>query len=253
MAAFAKVVREGLGFWMTFHAYDVFDPRFEMFLAGFHSSAYSIHLLPGTPSPFVTLPKAWEEYVYSTLSDHKRRYNVVSFLRRLETLPNYRVTETEERNLESQIEVFLRLQESRFGKQSEGKLRRFRFLFRRCFESDLFWLQILWLDDHPIAAVVGFVDRKKGQFAAYLTAYDPQFAALGPGRAAQVHSLRYAIQEGLYEYDFLRGNQPYKYSYGAVDRFNSNLVIRRTGLLATADHWQERIGRRFTRLKSAHR
>ena len=38
------------------------------------------------------------------------------------------------------------------------------------------------------------------------------------------HALEDAVSRGDSEFDFLRGNEPYKYRWGAVDRFNRRML-----------------------------
>jgi CelD/BcsL family acetyltransferase involved in cellulose biosynthesis len=40
------------------------------------------------------------------------------------------------------------------------------------------------------------------------------------------HLLQMAIEQGKNEFDFMRGDETYKYKYGAVDRFIVRAIIR---------------------------
>jgi CelD/BcsL family acetyltransferase involved in cellulose biosynthesis len=51
----------------------------------------------------------------------------------------------------------------------------------------------------------------------YLSGFDPQWAAFSPGVLLIAHAIEEAIREGQQEFDFLRGNEPYKYLWGAQD------------------------------------
>ena len=42
------------------------------------------------------------------------------------------------------------------------------------------------------------------------------------------HAIEQAIAEGCREIDFLRGQEPYKYGWGAVDRWNVKRSMRRS-------------------------
>jgi Acetyltransferase (GNAT) domain len=52
----------------------------------------------------------------------------------------------------------------------------------------------------------------------YLTGFDPALAQLSPGRLLVARALERAGDDGAFELDFLRGREPYKYEWGAVDR-----------------------------------
>jgi tetratricopeptide (TPR) repeat protein len=51
-----------------------------------------------------------------------------------------------------------------------------------------------------------------------MTGRDETFEGPSPGLILHAHSIRHAIQNGFTEYDFLRGNEPYKYSFGVKER-----------------------------------
>jgi CelD/BcsL family acetyltransferase involved in cellulose biosynthesis/glycosyltransferase involved in cell wall biosynthesis len=67
-----------------------------------------------------------------------------------------------------------------------------------------------------VAVLYGFADH--GRFLFYLSGFAPEVARLSPGRLVVAHALERARDEGQFELDFLRGREPYKYEWGAVDR-----------------------------------
>lgn len=54
----------------------------------------------------------------------------------------------------------------------------------------------------------------------YIGGFDPDLAAVSPGTILIAHAIDRARDEGLFEFDFLRGGEAYKYRFGARDRFN---------------------------------
>lgn len=62
---------------------------------------------------------------------------------------------------------------------------------------------------------------------AYLGGFDPAFAFESPGTVLMGHAIEAARREGAREFDLLRGQEPYKYEWGAVDRANRRLTLRR--------------------------
>lgn len=57
----------------------------------------------------------------------------------------------------------------------------------------------------------------------YMTGMDPEYTRLSPGKLIMWKSMERARDEGAREYDFLRGQETYKYRWGAVDTWNSCL------------------------------
>ncbi|WP_207477094.1 GNAT family N-acetyltransferase [Arenibaculum pallidiluteum] len=70
--------------------------------------------------------------------------------------------------------------------------------------------------DRLAAVHYGLHDRLRAYY--YLGGFEPELSALGPGVLAVGHAVAQAIREGLGEFHFLRGREPYKYAWGARDR-----------------------------------
>jgi CelD/BcsL family acetyltransferase involved in cellulose biosynthesis len=56
--------------------------------------------------------------------------------------------------------------------------------------------------------------RTRHRLWMYQSGFDPEFDHLEPGHLVNTCSLRYAIEAGLTEFDFLRGDEPYKEAWG---------------------------------------
>ncbi|MGZ8851467.1 MAG: GNAT family N-acetyltransferase, partial [Thermoanaerobaculia bacterium] len=54
----------------------------------------------------------------------------------------------------------------------------------------------------------------------YLSGYDPALEKLSVGTVIVAHAIEQAVREGAHTFDFLRGAEDYKYSWGARDRMN---------------------------------
>jgi CelD/BcsL family acetyltransferase involved in cellulose biosynthesis len=66
------------------------------------------------------------------------------------------------------------------------------------------------------AVLYAFADRFRTYF--YLSGFNPHLAAYSPGSLLIAHALAEALQEHSPEFDFLRGAEPYKYRWGAINR-----------------------------------
>jgi CelD/BcsL family acetyltransferase involved in cellulose biosynthesis len=58
---------------------------------------------------------------------------------------------------------------------------------------------------------------------SYLAGFDPSWDAYSPGTLLMAYAIEQAIAAGCREFDFLRGREPYKYRWGAVDRCSLSL------------------------------
>lgn len=85
------------------------------------------------------------------------------------------------------------------------------------------FIAFLHLDDRPIAHELGFVLDDRMWF--YDHSYDQEFARFSPGQLLTARLLERAWQDGLVEYDFLRGDEPYKLSWTDSSRRELQLVL----------------------------
>ncbi|MBZ9819393.1 GNAT family N-acetyltransferase [Mesorhizobium sp. CA4] len=74
-------------------------------------------------------------------------------------------------------------------------------------------------------AYYGFHHRDRAY--AYLGGFDPAYAEESPGAILIGRAIAEAAREGAREFDFLRGRESYKYSWGAVDRWTEQRVWTR--------------------------
>jgi len=248
---FASVIRKRFGRWATLFMRDVLDPRLEQFLGEFQAQSYLTHLMPETAAPYMDLPGTWEEYLRKYRSQHPAHHHILRKIRKIEQLPNLCITHAQPADFDLHCASFLSLHQMRFGRKDEDRLSRLKILFRRCFEDNKLWLGVMWLGSQPMASLAAFIDKQKRKFAAYLCGFDQKFAKLSPGQVLFAYSIRYAIGEGFREYDFLRGGEEYKYMFGAVDRFNRNVVIKPRGLLRLIEGVDRRITKGIHHLRQA--
>jgi CelD/BcsL family acetyltransferase involved in cellulose biosynthesis len=84
---------------------------------------------------------------------------------------------------------------------------------------------VVRIDGAAAAAHYGLAHR--GDAYAYLTGFDPAYAFESPGVILLTHAIEQAFGEGARTFHFLRGREPYKYRWGASDRWNRRRSFRR--------------------------
>jgi CelD/BcsL family acetyltransferase involved in cellulose biosynthesis len=67
-----------------------------------------------------------------------------------------------------------------------------------------------------------------GRLASYLTGFAPEFSEQSPLTLLLGEGFRHAVTSGAREVSFLRGPEPYKYLWGAEDRWNTRRTWHRT-------------------------
>jgi CelD/BcsL family acetyltransferase involved in cellulose biosynthesis len=86
-------------------------------------------------------------------------------------------------------------------------------------------LSILRREGEGVAANFGFLYR--GRYLLYNSGYDPSFAHVSPGIAAVALSMQDAIAEKAIAFDFMSGDEPYKYQFGATDTHTCRATVTR--------------------------
>jgi CelD/BcsL family acetyltransferase involved in cellulose biosynthesis len=105
--------------------------------------------------------------------------------------------------------------------------------------APLGWLefQALILDQRPIAYILSFA--LAGRVMAYTAAFDQSLARLSPGAYLTAQTIARALELGFTEFDLLRGEEDYKYTWARDQR--DQLEIRIFN--------QTRIGRLYHRMR----
>ena len=168
--------------------------------------------------PVLRLPESWDAYL-ATLSG-KDRHELRRKMRKLEAeLPAVRVRSvTAPGQVDAALTDFLRLHRlSRTGKakfMDEQMERFFRAALGALAAAG--WAR-LWFLDSAEAPVASFICTEYGaSIGLYNSGFDPAHSRLAPGIVLLGHVIRDAIERRVPVFDFLRGDEPYKYAFGPV-------------------------------------
>ena len=91
--------------------------------------------------------------------------------------------------------------------------------------AEILRLEVLRLGDRVVAAVYALLAADRLCF--YLGGFHPDAAFESPGTILMAHMVEDAAREGRHEAHFLRGEEPYKYAWGGIDRRNTGLSLTR--------------------------
>lgn len=231
ISAFALFFKKSIH-WDSLSLNEIADPRTVFFLNSFKTRNFQIIDLKPTECPYMELPETWSRYCEEIIP--KKVYKDISYNnRRIQRETGFRETPANSDNLMDSVEVFINLYRKRRKPTSVLMVDRFREILPRCFKEDSLRLNIIWDHDKPMAAYSGFLDKKNGTFLLYSTAFDEDYGKLSPGSVIVSESVKFAIENGFKVYDFGRGTEQYKYTLGAKDRFNANMVIIRNNAVTT--------------------
>jgi CelD/BcsL family acetyltransferase involved in cellulose biosynthesis len=181
-----------------------------------------------TVSPFVPLPATWEEYL-ATL-DKKQRHEVRRKLRRIEEMPTRWYTIDRAEDIDAAVKDFAELH--RKSSPDKGAFMTapmqafFLEICRRLFPRQWLQLQFLEVEGVRAAAMLNFVYANK--VLVYNSGYDPEkYGQLSPGIILNARSIQDAIAARRTVFDFLRGDEEYKYRFGAKNTNVYELHLRR--------------------------
>jgi CelD/BcsL family acetyltransferase involved in cellulose biosynthesis len=166
--------------------------------------------------PVIELVGTWDDYL-AGLSG-KDRHELRRKLRRAEAgRPRVEVARTPAA-MAALLDGFVALhRRSKIGKarfMDEPMEAFFRGLGRALAAAGLAALWMLWLEERPAAAL--FCLEQGGTVSLYNSGFDPEARAMSPGVVLIARTIEDAVTRGFRRYDFLRGEEPYKYGFGAV-------------------------------------
>ena len=99
------------------------------------------------------------------------------------------------------------------------------------------WLRLYGLRLEGDLCAVLYCFLCGGRAYYYSGGFDPAIGALSPGTLLTAHAIDDALRNGAAEFDFLRGDEAYKYRWGAGDTWNSRLLLWGPGSIgALAPH-----------------
>lgn len=91
--------------------------------------------------------------------------------------------------------------------------------------AGLLRLRVARLEGMAVAVLYGFRWMSRDYY--YLGGFDPAHARLGPGKLVIAEAIEDAVRSNSVSFDFLRGREPYKYRWGATDRWNVEVRLER--------------------------
>ncbi|HTO65518.1 MAG TPA: GNAT family N-acetyltransferase [Bradyrhizobium sp.] len=184
--------------------------------------------VPLTICPVAHLPADWDTYLETKLSANTRQ-KIRRLLRQIDKSDEFRISDVEKATLDRDIEILFRFWTIRWGSlkgdRLSGILDNNRMMLRHALEAGALYLPVLWQGDRPVGALATFVDSAKKSFLFYMAGRDQTYDGPPPGLVLHAHSIRHAIRNGFTTYDFLRGNETYKYSFGVEEHRIKSVVL----------------------------
>lgn len=216
--------------WDTLDLYNLFDssPSLEQLQQSVTALGWSFSSAVTNHAPVINLPGDWEAYLASL--DKKQRHELRRKIRRLEEAEissKWYIVENEE-TLDEDIDQFLSLMAQDPEKEAfltEEMVIAMSGTIKSAFAQGYLQLSFLEIDGQKAASYLNF--DYDHHLWIYNSGLNRDFYSYSPGWVLLGYLLRWANENCLTNFDFMRGDEDYKYRFGAKDRFVYRVTISR--------------------------
>ncbi len=220
--------------WDAFNVCDVSDPHIDTLVRRLVARGAIIASTAETKCLSCALPDTWEAYITNCITP-KTRVNTVRVERRLaEALPQFRVSEPCDADIDAHVDAMITVNHNRWGGNLRNSRARYGRLFRNAYDQGVLRMVIYWDGTRPIAGAAAFTDKERGWFGLYMIGFDTAYEKLSPGKGIVGRAIRIAIESGFSRFDFMRGPEPYKFRYAGDVFVTRHYRMIRPGLRAIA-------------------
>lgn len=186
--------------------------------------------IDNTICPVVFLPESWDDYLEQKMSSQTRQ-KLRRFLRKLDGDEGYRITMATPDTIDRDLGILFdfwrtRWTERKGAERTERLINSTREMLMDCFRSGTLDVPVFWFGEQPLGVLANIIDRPKKTILFYITGRDENWRTPSPGLVLHGYCIRRAIEDGFRFYDFLRGNEAYKYAFGADERRISYTLFR---------------------------
>jgi CelD/BcsL family acetyltransferase involved in cellulose biosynthesis len=180
------------------------------------------------PAPYIKLPGDFDEYLANI--DKKQRHEVRRKMRRADEYekPVRWYFVEDEDSLDAELDGFLNLmaQDPAKAEFLTSVMRsQMHVAVHAAFKAGWLQLSFLEVDGKKACGYLNF--DYDNRIWVYNSGLDRRFLDISAGWVLLAHLLQWANEQGRSEFDFMRGDEEYKYRFGAVDRYVARVKISR--------------------------
>lgn len=192
------------------------------------SRGFSFHTEVSEVCPIIVLPETFDDYLAAL--DKKQRHEVRRKIRRADEAGlEIRIIGPDE-DLETAVNHFLDLLQKSTPEKSEwlneGRAALFHEIAAASQAQNMLQLMFAVIEGQLAATLFNF--DYDGRVWVYNSGFDPEaFSHLSAGVVLTAKAIETAIENGRSTFDFLRGNETYKYRFGASDTTIHRITIGR--------------------------
>ncbi len=189
---------------------------------------WSTTLEPLQHCPYIPLPGDWEKYLCSI--DKKQRHEIRRKVRRADEyyLPLHWYISEDGDRLEAETDDFIKLMahDADKAKFLTPEMRtQMHAIVQAAYKAG--WLQLAFIEVNgdKVAAYLNF--DYMNHIWVYNSGLDFHYSELSLGWVLLAHLLQWANEHQRTSFDFMRGDEQYKYRFGALDRRVMRLTVRK--------------------------
>jgi CelD/BcsL family acetyltransferase involved in cellulose biosynthesis len=204
---------------------------YQTFSSVVDATRFQVEIKQEDTAPQFVLPVRYEEYLQVQV-EKKQRHEIRRKQRRAEretAVDFYYVGP--QHNLVAEVDDFVALQQASREDKAQFMTPEMRHFFGVMAQRmhDAGWLRLcfLTLNGEKAATLLGFEYNRR--YLLYNSGYDPEaFPHLSPGWVLLAYAIQYAIAVGDQIFDFMQGDEEYKYRFGSQDYAVMRVLVSRT-------------------------
>ena len=179
------------------------------------------------PTPRIPLNGSFEEYL--SRLDKKQRHEIRRKMRRAAESGRVRFYVVDKSaDIETELDAFFHLMVQDPNKAMflrDAMREQMSSTIQASYEQGYLWLGFLEVDGEKVAASLNF--DYKNKLWGYNSGVSRAHMELSPGWVLLAHVIQWCCENNRYEFDFMRGDEEYKYRFGGVNRFVMRVKINR--------------------------
>ena len=191
---------------------------------------YLVEVAEEDVAPRIALADTWDEYLSGLTK--KDRHELRRKLRRLDGHGNWRwycVSDPDEvaERMDTFFDLMRRSDQAKAAFLTDEREDFFRRMMTATAAEGLLRLFFMEMDDQPVASSLCF-DYDNARML-YNSGHNPEYRYYSVGLLLHSLCLRDALERGYRHFDFLRGNESYKYRLGGSDHHLYRISLERSG------------------------
>ena len=218
-------------YWSALDWYNIPDssPSLAALQAEAEKRGWTHHQEVYRPTPRIPLNGSFEDYL--SRIDKKQRHEIRRKMRRAaesEKKVDFNIVNGKE-NIDSEINAFLDLMLHDPGKAEflhPAMREQMIVTIQNAHKYGYLWLAFLEIEGAKTAASLNFDYRNK--LWGYNSGVSREHMELSPGWVLMAHTIQWCCENGRYEFDFMRGDEEYKYRFGGVNKYVMRVKITKS-------------------------